>query len=210
MCPAFDWQGLDPGSDEILLVGPTLGHSTRLALADISRLPQIAVDGGIEAASRPLLWAGDGDSGKMPQHIPAAFKDDQNKTDLRFCLDGIDRWRWKVLHLAGFFGERRDHELANYGELHQLLLRRPSTRAALVYDGTLRIAARFLQAGRHELDLQGRFSVLALEPLRLTLSGRCKYAAENLALQPLSGQGVSNEADGAVTLLCDRPVMVLV
>lgn len=207
---SFDWLGLDPGASDILLVGPTLGESARLAHADLGKLPQVAVDGGIAAAATPLLWAGDGDSGARPQHIPAAFKTDQNQTDLRFCLEGISGWRWTSLHLAGFFGERRDHELANYGELHQLLLRRPVTRQAIVYDGTLRVAARFLQAGQHRLDLAGRFSVLALEPAQLTLSGDCKYPAENLRLQPLSGHGISNEGHGAVALACDRPVMVLV
>jgi len=48
-----------------------------------------------------------------------------------------------------------------------------------------------------------------LEPSIISLSGACQYAADKLALPPLSGRGVSNAGSGAVFLESDQPFMVL-
>jgi thiamine pyrophosphokinase len=172
-------------------------------------LPQIAVDGGIQFAHEPILWTGDGDSGAPPAHAPVFFKHGQDVSDLRFCLNGIRAWAWDSLHMVGFLGARLDHALANLGELHAEFLARPAFRRAMLYDAALKPALAFMAAGAHDMDIDGVFSVLAVEAATISISGGCDYPAAGIAVAPLSGRGISNQGRGRVHFECNQPFMVL-
>jgi thiamine pyrophosphokinase len=207
-----EWWGFDPGLKDLLLVGPCQQEPlTKEALlhTPLEGLPQIAVDGGIRAARKPFLWTGDGDSGHAPEGLPIIVKTAQDRTDLGFCLEGIRPWRWRELHLAGFLGGRLDHQLANFGEICAEFTRRKKTQSAIFYDERLRPEAGFYPAGAQSLNVTGLFSVLVFAPARLDISGNCRYPAEALALEPLSGQGVSNEGLGEIHIRCDQPFAVI-
>lgn len=206
----FDWQSHDAGADRLVLVGPVMvapmlaGDMDRLGLAGVA---QVAVDGGIEYALKPVLWAGDGDS--SPSGTPAAFKRSQDETDLRFCLNGVRNWKWRELHLFGFLGGRRDHELANFGEIHAELKNRANFMSAIFYDDKPEQAVRFFRAGAHRVNISGAFSLLAMETAVADISGDCDYAASGAALPLLSGRGISNNGRGMVDITCTAPFMIV-
>jgi thiamine pyrophosphokinase len=202
-----DWQRHDPGAESLVLAGPVLTAPLGLP-PSLAGAPVIAVDGGIRFARQAFLWAGDGDSSAAPANIPALRKRSQDETDLRFCLNGVRGWRWRELHLFGFIGARRDHELANLGEVHAELKRRRKFARGVFYGEGLKPLAVFYPAGEHVFTYKGLFSALAFEPVVLSLSGKCKFAAENVALEPLSGAGISNEAAGEVRLRASGPVAI--
>ncbi len=207
-----DWLDLDKGTERLILVGPLQEQPLKNSLLNelgLEGVPQIAVDGGERSAVNPVLWAGDGDSGHAPASVPAFIKHSQEITDFRFCLDGIRKWRWKELHLFGFLGGSRDHELANFGETHREMKARPNFLQAVFYSKDNLGAVQFFQTGEHTADMHGIFSLMVLEPAEITLSGACRYPAERLQLQPLSGQGISNEASGKVKISASGPFMLL-
>lgn len=199
-----DWKDYDGGDDMLVLVGPMLGRRAE------KLKPQVAVDGGIVYAVSPVLWAGDGDSaGLVPDKVPAFTKHNQDETDLRFCLNGLRGWKWTELHLAGFLGGRRDHELANFGEIHAELKERPGFRRAVFYDVQMKPRIFFYPAGSHTTSITGLFSLMSLEPTTVTVAGSCEFIAEKQPLAPLSGLGVSNRGSGEVRITCATPLMLL-
>ncbi|MDF3024851.1 MAG: hypothetical protein K0R10_2212 [Alphaproteobacteria bacterium] len=213
----IDWNSHDAGGDALVLVGPVM--AAPLLLQDVARLgigtvPQIAVDGGIEFALKPVLWAGDGDSSppaapETRTGTPVVFKDSQDETDLRFCLNGVRGWQWRQLHLFGFLGGRRDHELANLGEIHAEMKVRAAFVSAIFYDDKLEAAVRFFNVGAHRVNISGTFSLLSLEAAVADIGGDCTYAAKGAALPVLSGRGVSNSGRGMVDISCDAPFMIV-
>lgn len=199
-----DWKDYDSGDDMLVLVGPMHGRRAE------KLKPQVAVDGGIRYAVSPLLWAGDGDSaGLVPGDVPAFTKHNQDETDLRFCLNGLRDWKWTELHLVGFLGGRRDHELANFGEIHAELKARPGFRRAVFYDSEMTARLFFYPAGSHTISINGTFSLLVIEASAVTVSGACEFTAEKLPLAPLSGLGVSNRGSGEMKIACAAPLMIL-
>ncbi|MEZ0223957.1 MAG: hypothetical protein ACAH83_05345 [Alphaproteobacteria bacterium] len=207
-----DWQHLDPGAESVILTGPIL--KSQLTPAALSPLgladtPQVAIDGGIRFAHHPILWAGDGDSGSAPKKIPVMIKTAQDETDLRFCLNGIHAWRWRDLHLFGFIGARPDHALANFGEIHAEIKRRRRFQKCVFYDERLRPLMVFYAAGEHAFAHRGIFSLLAFERATVSLAGQCRYPAESLVIEALSGAGISNEAAGDIRMTSDSPVAIV-
>lgn len=203
-----DWAALDPKTPALALVGPMPPAAGKEALFAVS-LPHVAIDGGIAHAPAPVLWAGDGDSGARPAHIPAFIKPTQDETDLRFCLSGIDAWQWTQLHLYGFLGGRRDHELANFGEIHAAMRTRAACATACFYDAHGAPSVLFFNTGRHEVQIKSRFSLFSLSPAIVSLSGACAYPARDLHLPPLSGHGISNGGQGMVEITADAPVLIV-
>ena len=197
----------DPGTESLILAGPVLNAPLDLP-PPLAGVPVIAIDGGIRFAKQAFLWAGDGDSGAAPANIPALRKKEQDETDLRFCLNGIRGWRWRELHLFGFIGARRDHELANLGEVHAEMKRRRKFSRGVFYSEDMKPLAVFYPEGEHAFTHTGLFSALAFEPVTVSLSGKCKFPAQDLSLAPLAGAGISNEAAGAVTLRASGPVAI--
>lgn len=165
--------------------------------------PTVYVDGGarFKAATSPrvpLITLGDGDSGgPMDEMLPA----EKDYSDLAFVLRELPRHIDHVL-LKGFLGGRRDHELANLGEVHQFLRRRTQGRAE--FDNVIHA---FI--GNFELDINGVFSVLALETVSVTIQGACKYRLDGTsALEAASSHGVSNEGFGLVMFSSSKPCFI--
>jgi len=207
---SFDWQSRDPGGEALVFVGPVMTApllAREMQALGLGAAPQIAVDGGVDYALAPILWAGDGDSGAGRK--ADVVKDNQDETDLRFCLNGVRGWRWRQLHLFGFLGGRRDHELANFGEVQAELLERKNFESAVFYDDAREVALRFFSAGTNAVNLAGSFSVLVLAPATISVSGDCEYQVQGAQLAPLSGRGVSNRAHGTVQVTGDAPFMVV-
>ncbi len=199
-------------AERLILVGPVQKNILRPALLKPLKLdgaPQVAVDGGVKFAVDPVMWAGDGDSGKPPKSAPIAFKKDQDVTDLRFCLEIIRKGDWRELHIFGFLDGRKDHELANFGEIYAVLKKRRKPSSAVFYDAQNRPSIRFFQAGQHKVKLRGIFSVLVIEPAKITITGKCKYPVRGFSLPPLSGCGVSNVASGEVRISASRPFFIV-
>lgn len=192
----------------VLMVGPVL--DSPLSESVFPGAPQIAVDRGIRFARHPVIWAGDGDS--SPEFVPAqpelTQKTNQNETDLAFALGLIRHWSWTRLHLFGFLGKRKDHELSNLGEVCQVLKSRPSSRA-IFYDSFNQSRIEMLSPGEHELVLQGPFSVMTLEKAKVSIHGECRYSAKGEVFFPLSGRGVSNAGFGKVNFSSDQVLLVI-
>ena len=198
----------DPKTDELLIVGAA--PFAIAALPDhIVRLPTIAVDGGIDAASNAMMWIGDGDSGYKPGNMPVGFKDDQSKTDLAYALEIIRSWSWQALHLAGFWGGRFDHALAVLGTLQYEMKTRGGIHRVTLYNPLGDVGAVMFPAGTQDVSVEEDFSVLCVEPATISLSGAVEYTAEHLQLAPLSGRAISNKGKGLVQLRASAPVLIV-
>ncbi len=207
-----NWKSLDPGTSDLILVGPMLKSVLKPENAGKHiplETPQIAIDRGIEFSFQPIFWCGDGDSSEIPTQMNHLIKTDQNETDLRFCLNGIKEFEWKHLHLFGFLGGRRDHELANFGEIMTILDSRASASRATFYDEKLEPSVRFFQKGIHQVFLEGTFSMMVFESAFVSISGACHYSAQNLSLQPFSGRGLSNVGSGNVTIESNQSFIII-
>lgn len=188
---------------EVALIGPILSQEIQTSI------PQVAVDGGIHYATNPILWVGDGDSHQVKiNDLSMKMKPNQDETDLRFALDEIQSFNWKVLHLFGFLGKRKDHEWANLGEVCHELKNKGAGTHAIFYEG-LKPSLTLYSAGDHEISLQGRFSLLSFEKAKVSILGECQYQMNDENLDFLSGRGVSNQANGLIHIQCASPFMVI-
>ncbi len=184
----------------VTLVGPLLGAAHRPAG------PTIYVDGGANFRPAgplpfPAISLGDGDSGgPLDETLPA----EKDYSDLAFVLRELPR-HVDRLNLFGFLGGRRDHELANLGEVHQFLRRRSQARADFL-DGALAVIGF---SGVLELDFRGVFSLMVFETTAVTLQGLCKYKLDgSVPLEPASSHGLSNEGAGPITVQSLKPAFI--
>lgn len=197
---------------QVCLVGP-LFHRKH-----VPQVPTIYVDGGsdfrsdggwaADAATKkssvPLISVGDGDSasGKLDEVLPAH----KDYSDLAFVLRSLPAHIVNV-EMLGFLGERRDHELANLGEVHAFLSSRVAFTRVEIHstDQTIFAFAR----GAVTLDLQGLFSVMVFEPAAVRISGACEYPlAGDVVLPVASSLGLSNVGSGEVTITTEQPCFV--
>ncbi len=195
-------------ADELLLIGPLAQKQLPDVIAEKATV-QVAVDGGIASAPAAAVWFGDGDSGTRPAHIPSFLKTSQDMTDLSFTLESLQDGAWRRLYLYGFAGGRQDHALANIGEIDAAMRARPSFEQAVFYDAAGRIMRRHFTAGAQSFKCAGTFSVFALSPAMVSISGACEYPVHRVSLPVLSGRGVSNIGSGDVRIECDVPVIVI-
>lgn len=200
----------------VTLVGP-LYHQRHTPL-----MPTIYVDGGsryraaggwVAAAHAegqsafPTISVGDGDSsaGSLDELLPA----EKNYSDLSFVLRSLPA-SIKEVTLLGFLGARRDHELANLGEVADFLkMRSGFARVDLAGPSGDRVVA-FAHAPL-EISITGLFSVFVLEPANVQISGMCKYQlTPDITLSPLSSHGLSNMGYGKLEVSSNTPAFVLV
>ncbi len=188
------------GRKSVTLVGPLYG--TPHAPSE----PTVYVDGGAKFKSaakfsQPTITLGDGDSGGPMDEVLPVEKD---YSDLAFVLRELPK-HIVELSLYGFLGGRRDHELANFGEVHQFLRARGQARADLF--GTSTSITGF--CGALEIDIHGLFSLLAFEASSVLLQGECKYKLDGtVVLDRVSSHGLSNEGAGLVLLQSAKPVFI--
>ncbi len=199
-------------SETLVIVGPVLASvlpSEKLNQLGLASAPQIAVDGGDRFAPNPVLVVGDGDSKSGASTAPFHPKPDQDQTDLAFALKLVNPGRWTDLHLFGFLGGRKDHELAAIGEVcRALAIRMDLTRASL-YDQSGDLAFTVHNIGTHAFVHHGVFSVLAFESARFTIAGACRFPIRDQTLLSFSGVGISNVGEGVFTIQSSGVFMML-
>lgn len=199
---------------EITLVGPLYQNR------HVPQMPTIYVDGGTRfrgegggwatqhvKGSHPTVSVGDGDS--APGQLDELLSPDKNFSDLAFALRSLPHGVREIT-LLGFLGGRRDHELANLGEVHAFLRTRSQfTRVDLVGLGGQRIVA--FTRGTFTLERRGEFSVFVLETANVRIEGDARFPlpAGSAPLSPFSSHGLSNLAAGTVQISCAEPCFVI-
>ncbi|MDD9856723.1 MAG: hypothetical protein OXU96_01530 [Gammaproteobacteria bacterium] len=185
----------------VTLIGPTLAHAPR---AGRLQEPLIWVDGGADhrRGQTPAgVAVGDGDSahGKLDQYLNA----DKDYSDLAFVLRRLPAHFAEVV-LLGFLGARRDHELFNLGEVHHFLAAAGApTRAR--FDRNIYAYSK----GEWRFQSHSVFSLAAIEPATVTLTGACKYRlTAPTRVAPLASFGLSNRGAGRIILRTDGPVFI--
>lgn len=177
------------------LLGP-LGPELPSQLASF---PILGIDGGAAFSSHLDLWIGDGDSllkePSQDESYPVIhLSRNKDSSDLSCALALFQESR-VTLHLWGFLGGRRDHELFVLGECLHYLSESKGSKIYLYGNGAQRFA--LYSAGNWELGHQGLFSLGALHRPELELTGRVQYPISPAReLPPLSSFGLSNEAHG--------------
>ena len=206
----FEDQEKWKNAQELILVGPVLKRGK----INFLNLPQIAVDGGIHFSKNPITWLGDGDSTRNDfSKESLILKVNQNESDLRFALTEIAKIQWKVLHLFGFYGGRKDHELANWGEIYQELKLSSHREKVVFYDEYENPKVCILNSITtnlcHRLQVNGVFSVFSFEPTELNLRGDCQFKVNQFVLNPFTSQGLSNFGNGAIEVQNNAPLLFL-
>ena len=184
-------------ANEINIIGPC---STTISAIDLE-LPSIVVDGGMNhhLQLKNSFSVGDGDSTDGPLDLKLPTQKDQS--DLSYALSLLTS-ETKIINLYGFLGNRKDHELINIGEVYS---------ACEKYAFTAKFDSEFLiiPEGFHTLNISGEFSVMTLRESLITIVGRARYMLEKeTLLGPLSSHGLSNYADGEITITCNTPLII--
>lgn len=190
------------GQERLVIVGPLLKDF----YISSERRPIVYVDGGVKArnpqADGPSIAVGDGDSSVSA--LDVVLPTEKDYSDLAFVLRHLPLGA-RHLELRGFLGGRRDHELANFGEVHEFLKRRGNFSTVAFDDSVIAFSA-----GRLQKEIHDSFSLMVLEPCSVTIRGKCKFAVEKpLLLSPLSSHGLSNVGNGLVEFEVTGPAFVI-
>lgn len=173
--------------------------------------PIMAIDGGARHTTKMDLWLGDGDSTSGPLKTPYQFQfpQDKDRSDLALGLSLLkDKLPYK-LHLWGFLGGRRDHELFNLGEVSNFLAEHPGSEV-LFYDDQGSVPYQLLAKGSWSINHHGIFSVGTFLKTFFSIQGDCRYPLAGLTeLHPVSSLGLSNEAQGTLTIVCEGPIFII-
>lgn len=176
----------------LTLVGPLLKKPQ-----SFTRDPVVFIDGGTQFRTESFGFSvGDGDSFNKPldETLPA----NKDFSDLAYVLKHVDQYR--KIDAFGFWGERKDHELANLGEFQQFLKRQKRAEVHLPP------FAKGYSAGSWSLLLNGLFSLLVLENAEIQMSGDLQYPIlEKKQVTTLSSLGISNEAHGSIQIESSMP-----
>lgn len=191
-------------SKNIVVIGPISPQIPRKLLA----FPQLFVDGGTKFKKKNAqhFSVGDGDSHDKKQ-LDIMLPAKKDYSDFKFALSLIPSNN-KEIYLTGFLGKRKDHELVNFGEIHHFLKKKKSTQAHFLLKNQVKIIA--LSSGKFNFSRTGNFSILALEPALLTLTGKCEYKILKKRKLPIfSSLGLSNIGFGKIKIKTNRPVFVI-
>lgn len=192
---------------EIVLVGP-MGPDI---IHPLSILPQIAIDGGEPYAHAPFLWIGDGDSLKKKPQATQTIELNPRKdlSDLAHAYSLLKHHSLQKLHLWGFLGGRRDHELFNLGE-GSLFLQDRQTTEIHYYKEDLTPVMSFYSQGAWNFDFKGGFSLGVMSPAHVALLGEISFPIPQARrLEPLSSLGLSNMAEGKFLIEADAPFFII-
>jgi thiamine pyrophosphokinase len=177
----------------------------------LAKFPIIGVDGGAQFSERLDIWIGDSDSGLPHENCPISYRypPEKSASDLALCLQLLKHIPRLKLHLWGFTGGRKDHELINLGECLSFLESMEDSEIHC-YDSQGKVLYRFFGKGQWSFSHQGIFSLVTLKPQSLTLTGLCDYQVpERREFPPLSSMGLSNQARGQLHLQTDGPVLFI-
>lgn len=160
----------------------------------------IFVDGGCKWFREPGISVGDGDS--WPEPLQVQLNPEKHVSDLGFVLRSLPD-SVRLLEMLGFLGGDRDHELFNLGEVQRFLEARRGRCAHLDTN-----VLGFSQ-GNWQLEHEGEFSLLSLGETSLSLVGDVKYPLpESTPLSALDSRGLSNVADGMISIQCSGALFV--
>ncbi len=171
----------------------------------------LAVDGGASYTSKIDVWVGDSDSylGKPSAPIIHQLKQEKSKSDLGHALELVSNLSRIELHLWGFLGGRRDHEMINFGEV-LLFSNKKEFLQAYFYGPSGEIEAKICSHGEWKFEFRGTFSIVTIELSTLLITGNCKYKLEEpTPLKPFSSLALSNQAMGAFQVTSDKPFIIL-
>lgn len=159
--------------------------------------PALFVDGGTELKKDHGFSLGDNDSyqGDLDYKLPR----DKDFSDLQFALSLVPAHA-ETIHLHGFVGGRKDHELINFGEIAYFLLNRKDTK--VIIDRNITAYSQ----GFWEFELNSTFTLFSFHENTLSLTGECKYQLIKQPLKPFSSHGLSNEATGKICLHNSSPL----
>lgn len=143
-----------------------------------------------------------GDNDSYTGFLDETLSQEKNFSDLAYVLSCI-HIEEPVIELLGFRGGRADHDLINLAEVHRFLKRTPE--AIVQFDNGITAYS----SGPCEFEFTGIFSVFAFDKVNIQIAGACKYKINSKdEFQELSSHGLSNVAEGLVTVECDGPFFV--
>jgi thiamine pyrophosphokinase len=192
----------------ITLIGPLFSKPDLHLLPKNSNI--ILIDGGQKYHSEiakhlsiaDLLYTvGDGDSstGTMNHLLPK----EKDYSDLKFVLQNLPT-TVKNIHLFGFLGGRKDHELINLGEIQQYLTQNSNCTQIQFEDKIIGF-----NSGSHYYDINDTFSVVTMKHAELAISGKCKYQTNGQSkFYPFSSLGLSNIGFGTVNFKSNSPFFI--
>ncbi len=192
---------------ELALVGP-MGPDI---VHPLSILPQIAVDGGEEYAHAPFLWIGDGDSlNKKPQTAQVVeLNPKKNISDLGHAFSLLSHHQVEKIHLWGFLGGRKDHELFNLGEGALFLKSRQQTELHYYID-KLSPEISYYSKGEWSFEFNSEFSLGLIDPCHIAVLGEIDYPINRPTyISPLSSFGLSNRANGRFFIEASGPFFLI-
>ncbi len=164
--------------------------------------PIVYVDSGSEfRGPNQGFSVGDGDSSSQP--LDEKLIAEKDYSDLAYVFNSIPE-HFSDIHLNGFLGGRRDHEIINVGEAHHFLKARtqPTT---LNFNHKIRA----FSAGKWQITIQGTFSCIVIEPCQVVLNGACKYQShDGKVWLPLNSFGLSNEGSGPISIKNSGPLFI--
>lgn len=171
-----------------------------------NEFPTLAVDGGASFVPNIDVWIGDNDSYLEKIDIENAFffSPDKDLSDLALALKLFENNSY-TLHLYGFLGGRRDHELINYGVISHYLLTN-NDNSILLYEREKAVYV-FHGKGKYQFEHYGIVSIGTLYPQSLTLNGQLAYTGTH-RFDPLSSHGLSNKAQGSFEVTSEAPFFV--
>ncbi len=174
------------------------------------QFPIMAVDGGINWTAKFQVWIGDSDSSNQIPKGPLVIQlpSEKDASDFSCALKFLSAHEGYTIHLWGFSGGRKDHELFVWGEALAFLDDHLESKFIL-YDNKGKVETHFMGSGHWRFHHQGSFSLGSLRRTRIRLTGGVKYPIKNESWLPaLSSWGLSNEGTGEITLENEGSVFI--
>lgn len=177
---------------KLTLVGPLLEHKRTFPNTTL-----VFVDGGTRFRhDKEGFSVGDGDS--YPKSLDETLPQQKDFSDLAYVLNHADAFA--EIEAWGFWGGRKDHELANLGEFHRFLKRQKKAEVQLPPH------ARGFSAGEWNVNITELYSLLTLESNDIEMTGNTQYPVMPAqTFLPLSSFGISNQGSGEVIIRASRP-----
>ncbi len=204
-------------SADFLVIGPRKLMESGAHLLSLLPIKELAfIDGGLRHVNRvsralrkkitsPLSY-GDGDSAKSPMTF---LKNNQAESDLAFYLKRkLEEKKAGNYHFQGFSGGRKDHELISLGEIFQFIKKMPKSQ--FISKAIIDQKILCLPPGNHSCSIEGTFSIVSFEKVKITLTGDCDYQLKNKKeLSPLSSYGLSNKGHGTIKLSTNKTILIM-
>ena len=187
-------------ASDLQIIGPFFDESTMAV--DVLKEPVVYVDAGVrfQIAVRGFS-VGDGDSSRVP--LDEKLETKKNFSDLAFVLQNIPS-HFSEIHVLGFLGHRKDHEIMNLAEVHEFL-KKASTWVQVYLDKKIKV----LSAGTWNFVIHGNFSLFAFEEISLQLSGACDFPIfPPQSFSARSSHGLSNQGRGEIKIICNNPLFL--